>query len=553
MKKLFLLLTATMFTFGVWAGSEIFEYNGIKYQITSYEAPLTVEVAQNPDASGFIEIPANVEYNGNSYVVTAIGDEAFLNCRSLMGINLPASVLTIGEFAFQNCINLTSVGLGQVTDIAWAAFLECTNLTSIELPPTLKTIGSKAFGTSGLVSIEIPSSVSFIGWGTFAHCENLKSVIVSWDNPENVTYEGERKDFILFYETDISQTILYVPFGTESLYMTHDVWKDLQIEGYGEANNSMALLYGLTTDFGNFGNFYLGVFSYSLHVPRSVSTINLIATPFGEASVSGDGQKTLVMGENNFEIIVTSKDGSNQNTYTVTIIRRETDYILDVIDAIPRIGIYSYDLGNIQGINVRGTIEIIDEYRIKYQLTTGWHSDSSLPLSFDLSLNGRQSTVSTTIPVAANSIYEFTLYIRLNTNNIRFTTHMDGYGRPSYVTFEYDFHPCSIVASDGSNPFHTTTINMPWTITNASIIDVVYKGEGNLTSTNSPSENKAKVYSLGGDIVIENADTGNIASVYSLTGQLLKKVLITENISRVSLPNGIYIVKVGENAFKVRN
>ena len=94
---------------------------------------------------------------------------------------------------------------------------------------------------------------------------------------------------------------------------------------------------------------------------------------------------------------------------------------------------------------------------------------------------------------------------------------------------------------------------MPWTITNVSIIDVVYKGEGNLTSTNSPSENKAKVYSLGGDIVIENAETGSLASVYSLTGQLLKKTVITENISRVSLPNSIYIVKVGEETFKVKN
>jgi hypothetical protein len=522
MKKLFLLLTATIFAFGIWA--QEFTYNGIKYKVTSAEAPLTVEVAQNPDASGFIEIPANVEYNGNSYAVTAIGDEAFLFCRSLMGINLPAS--------------LTKIGHG--------SFGDCKNLTSIDLPLTLTTIDDKAFNSSGLVSIKIPLLVNYVGSYSFAFCENLAQVSVLWKNPANVTY-GE--DVFLFDDLDVSEISLYVPLGAEHLYQAHDVWKDFSIVGSNmEDDSSTAFLSGLTTDFGNLGSFFSGKFSYSLHVPRSLSSINIIATPFGEATVSGDGQKTLAMGENNFEIIVTSKDGSNQNTYTVTIIRRETDYILDVIDAIPRIGVYSYDLGNIQG-----TIEIIDEYRIKYQLTTGWHSGSSLPLSFDLSLNGMQRTVSTTIPIAANSIYEFTLYIRLNTNNIRFTTHMDGYGRPSYVTFEYDFHPCSIVASDGSSPFHTTTINMPWTITNVSIIDIVYKGEGNLTSTNLLSENKAKVYSLGGDIVIENAETGSLASVYSLTGQLLKKTVITENVSRVSLPNGIYIVKVGENAFKVKN
>ena len=53
---------------------------------------------------GNIVIPESIVYNGSSYAVTGIGDEAFHDCSGLTSITIPNSVKSIGEGAFRDCI-----------------------------------------------------------------------------------------------------------------------------------------------------------------------------------------------------------------------------------------------------------------------------------------------------------------------------------------------------------------------------------------------------------------------------------------------------------------
>ncbi len=52
---------------------------------------------------GSVIIPDTVTYNGISYSVTGIGDNAFINCKNLNSLTIPVTISSIGEGAFNGC------------------------------------------------------------------------------------------------------------------------------------------------------------------------------------------------------------------------------------------------------------------------------------------------------------------------------------------------------------------------------------------------------------------------------------------------------------------
>ena len=116
------------------------EVGSIYYNILS-ETDKTVEVTfkgtsyyDSKGYSGSVVIPESVTYNGATYSVTSIGEDAFYNCYDLTSIVIPNSVTSIGEEAFRGCPWLRSVEIpNSVTSIGNEAFLECSGLTSIKV------------------------------------------------------------------------------------------------------------------------------------------------------------------------------------------------------------------------------------------------------------------------------------------------------------------------------------------------------------------------------------------------------------------------------------
>ena len=84
--------------------------------------------------TGSVTIPESFTYNGVTYSVTSIGDNAFSGCSGLTSITIPNSVTSIGSSAFHGCSGLTSVTIGNsVTSIGTLAFQNCSGLTSLTL------------------------------------------------------------------------------------------------------------------------------------------------------------------------------------------------------------------------------------------------------------------------------------------------------------------------------------------------------------------------------------------------------------------------------------
>lgn len=54
-------------------------------------------------------IPESVDFAGDTYLVTGIGEEAFINCLQLTSVVIPANVTAIGDKAFWNCIGLAKI------------------------------------------------------------------------------------------------------------------------------------------------------------------------------------------------------------------------------------------------------------------------------------------------------------------------------------------------------------------------------------------------------------------------------------------------------------
>lgn len=116
-----------------------------------------------------IEIPDGVKY---------IFDEAFCGLTKLKTIELPNSLISIGEGAFGICKSLESVKFNdRLKRIDFRAFAGCTKLEKVELPNSVVSLRSEAFShCTALKEIKLPKHLSYISSGLFDNCVNLETV-----------------------------------------------------------------------------------------------------------------------------------------------------------------------------------------------------------------------------------------------------------------------------------------------------------------------------------------------------------------------------------------
>ena len=160
-----------------------------------------------------VTLPTNIygasyeisQFRGARHVVipegfTAISNEAFKNCTSLISISIPESVTKIGNSAFSGCANLTRVTLpAKVTDISDYAFYNCAALTQVDIPEGVTDIGDYAFyNCSNLTAITLPASVDTIGIGAFDAATHL---VFSGENPNFRWVDG------ILYNADMTSVI----------------------------------------------------------------------------------------------------------------------------------------------------------------------------------------------------------------------------------------------------------------------------------------------------------------------------------------------------------
>lgn len=231
-----LMLIALLLTGNaVWAHH--FEVDGIYYNILDQWAN-TVEVTYRGETynsysneySGYVSIPQNVTYSGETYLVTRIKNYAFRECSNMTSISIPNSITVIENEAFINsgwynnqpngilyldncCIGYkNSIPTGVLTLrtgtrlIAEDAFSWCEELTSITIPNSVTHIGKFAFEQcKNLTSINMGNSIISIGTDAFYRS--------GWFNQQNgLLYLGK---CCLGYKGAKESEILEIAEGTQ--------------------------------------------------------------------------------------------------------------------------------------------------------------------------------------------------------------------------------------------------------------------------------------------------------------------------------------------------
>ncbi len=104
---------------------------------------------------------------------------AFMNCSSLQSIEIPASLMTMGNYAFYGCSSLESLTFlgNNLTVLDDSVFSGCSKLTEVEIPDSVTTLKTNVFSECEQLSrVTIPTSVTKIGCGSFVRCGNLGEI-----------------------------------------------------------------------------------------------------------------------------------------------------------------------------------------------------------------------------------------------------------------------------------------------------------------------------------------------------------------------------------------
>ncbi len=165
------------------SGDFTYTYSDTEATITKY----------NGSASD-LAVPARL----GEYDVTAIGDNAFADCTTLVNVTLPEGVTFIGYRAFSGCTNLASLTLPESLETMESEMIYGTSVSAITIPKNV-TKGydgsyGAIYGAGNLKTIEFEDGIRTIPDKICQWYEkgNIESNITSVILPESVEKIGER-------------------------------------------------------------------------------------------------------------------------------------------------------------------------------------------------------------------------------------------------------------------------------------------------------------------------------------------------------------------------
>ena len=198
----------------------------------TYEGPgYFVMMSATPPATDYnANTGANNPFNSNSYnarLIVPEGSEA--NYRNVSGPwNRFFNNHENGFFDSQGWV-YRHTAQSLTSPVSFAGFIADvpTTMTIPDSAGTLAVTGifQNAFAETTVENIIIPTSVTTIVNRAFGLMPNLKTIKVGWK--ENIPVNETAGAYSVFYNTDLTDVVLYVPAGTKSLYQSTLPWSNI--------------------------------------------------------------------------------------------------------------------------------------------------------------------------------------------------------------------------------------------------------------------------------------------------------------------------------------
>ena len=157
-------------------------------------------------------------------VTCNVGEQAFAG-SGLKTIDLPHLEYGIDKQAFNGCKELTTVTVGSnySPTIGELAFANCPKLSSFVMHKFYGWTSDKVFYNDvALTSVTLSEGVTILGSKTFQKCKNLRKVVSENPNPEDIAEDT--------FDDLPEDAVLVVPPGTVELYASKTGWNHFVID-----------------------------------------------------------------------------------------------------------------------------------------------------------------------------------------------------------------------------------------------------------------------------------------------------------------------------------
>ena len=242
MKKTLLLFTAFL-TFAL-AEAQTFDVDVLSYNVTSdTTVEVTGQVAGSSLTDFTITVPSTVDNAGTTYTVTAVAAVAFMLNDDADIINLPNTIITIGNAAFREATYLHTVNMQEgITTIGTKVFRGSTKLATVVIPNSVTSWGTENFSLcSGLTSLTLGTGITSINNRIFYQC-GLSTLVLSGSIVaiDEFSFKQAKVTTILVnssvppvihagWEGVPAAMTVGVPVGSLAAYQAADIWKDMAL------------------------------------------------------------------------------------------------------------------------------------------------------------------------------------------------------------------------------------------------------------------------------------------------------------------------------------